>query len=216
MIKKLLLFGTLFCCVCIANAQQLTNLVYQSEILPTATTVDFTFDYSGVAAGDVFEWQLFLALPDGSPDWGSSRNIAYQGNIVPNTIGSGTQTVTLNIYNTPVNGEVFTWAGKITLASDGSDTGYNNTGNLVTISNTASVGEFIENKTVSVYPNPVENELIVKNSGAKIDSITILDLSGRILIENIKFHETIDVSKLKQGFYFLRTNDRRTVRFIKK
>jgi len=215
MIKKLLLCTTLLFSVFIAGAQNLTNLVYSSEILPTATSVDLTFDYSGVSAGDVFEWQLFLALADGSPDWGSGRNIAYEGNIVPNTLGSGTQSVTLYTYNTPVNGEVFTWVGKITLGSDGTDTGFNNTGNLVTVSNTASVGEFL-NSTVSVYPNPVENELIIKNTGSEIDAVTILDLSGRIVAEETKFKETIDVSKLKQGFYFLRTNDKRTVKFIKK
>jgi len=216
MTKKLLLCLTLFSSVFIVSAQDLTNLVFDSEILPTATTVDITFDYSGVSAGDVFEWQLFLALPDGSPDWSSGRNIAYEGNITPDVVGSGTQTTTLNVFNTPVDGEVFTWVGKITLGSDGSDTGYNNTGNLVTISSTASVTEFLGSNAISIYPNPVENALNINTKGSEIESIAILDLTGRVVLKNISATETIDVSTLKQGVYFLRTNDKRTVKFLKK
>jgi len=215
MMKKLLLTVTLFSSVFTVNAQDLTNLVFATEILPSATTVDLTFDYSGISAGDVFEWQLFLALPDGSPDWGSGRNIAYEGNIMPTAVGSGTQTVTLNVFNDPVDGETFTWTGKITLASDGSDTGFNNAGNLVTVSSTASIDEFQRNR-ISIYPNPVENELTIEAEGLGIDFVTILDLSGRVIVENIDATETINVSTLKQGLYFLRTNDRRIVKFIKK
>ncbi len=128
-------------CLCIAlvggffmsNAQSLSNLVFEKQIKSTTTTVKLTFDYSGVSKGDVFEWQLFVAQPDGTPDWKSGRNIAWQGNVVPTSVGSGTQTLTFDVYNDPAKGEVFTWVGKITLASDGSDTGYNNKGNLVTV-----------------------------------------------------------------------------------
>ncbi|MEM6718069.1 MAG: hypothetical protein AAF611_02015 [Bacteroidota bacterium] len=125
----IVLFGGFFT----INAQSLSNLEFEKEISSTTRTVKLTFDYSGVSKGDVFEWQLFVALPDGTPDWKSGRNIAWQGNVAPTSVASGTQTLTFNIYNEPVKGEVFTWVGKITLASDGSDTGYNNKGNLVTI-----------------------------------------------------------------------------------
>lgn len=216
MIKKLLLCISLITSAFIVNAQSLSNLVFETEIAPSATTVDITFDYTGISTGDVFEWQLFLALPDGSPDWGSGRNIAYEGNIVPTAVGSGTQTVTLNVFNTPVNGEVFTWVGKITLASDGSDTGFNNTGNLVTISDALSTTAYFQSDAISFYPNPVENELNIVNSGSEIRSISILDITGKVVIQNMNFIETIDVSNLKQGFYFLRTNDRRTLKFLKK
>lgn len=130
---------TIFLCIALLgvfftmNAQSLSNLKFEKEITSKTTTVKLTFDYSDVSKGDVFEWQLFVALPDGTPDWKSGRNIAWQGNVAPKSVGSGTQTLTFNVYNDPAKGEVFTWVGKITLASDGSDTGYNNKGNLVTI-----------------------------------------------------------------------------------
>lgn len=215
MIKKLLLSVTLFSSVFIINAQTLLNLVFETEIQPSAATAELTFDYSGVSAGDVFEWQLISANPDGSANFATGTTIAYLPNIVPNTTGSGTQTVTLNVFGGPMDGEIYTWAGKITLASDGSDTGFNNFGNLVTISSTASTEGFAKNNTISVYPNPVGNELNIKTQGSEIDSIAIIDLAGRI-VKEVNNVEIVNVSNLKQGFYFIRTNDRKTVKFFKK
>ena len=213
--KKLLLCIALLGSFYAAKAQSFNNLVFATEITSTTTTVNLTFDYSGVSAGDVFEWQLFLALPDGSPDWGSGRNIAWQGNIDPTSVGSGTQTLTFNLYNDPLDGEVFTWAGKITLASDGSDTGYNNTGNLVTIDDALSTPEYSEQHTISLYPNPVQNNLHINNNGIEIKSIAIVDIAGKLVYQSINFTEIIDVSTLKEGLYFLRINNSKPVKFIK-
>jgi len=84
-----------------------------------------------------------------------------------------------------VDGEVFTWAGKITLADGVTDTGFNNTGNLVTVSSTASTEDFLSKDSVVLFPNPVATR-------------------------------KVDVSNLKQGFYFLRTVDNRSFKFLKK
>lgn len=214
MIKKLLFSIALVSSFLATNAQSMTNLSYYSEITPSATTLTLTFDYSGVSAGDVFEWQLFLAKSDGTPDWGSGRNIAYKGQIAPDNVGSGTQTVTLDVFNTPVVGEVFTWTGKITLASDGSDTGYNNAGNLVTVVSTLSTADIIKEK-ISFYPNPAHDKLYINNNGVEISSISILDVTGKQVSEYKSFTDNIDVSKLDTGVYFLRVNNTSTLKFIK-
>jgi len=107
MIKKLLLSTALFASVSMISAQQMTNLVFDDVIAPTATTIELTFDYSGVAAGDVFEWQLFLAD-------------------------------------------------------------------------------------------------------------AIIDITGKVVMKNINRTKQIDVSNLKQGFYFLKTVDNRSFKFLKK
>ncbi|TBN05457.1 T9SS type A sorting domain-containing protein [Hyunsoonleella flava] len=216
MMKKLPFFITLVLSVHVTYAQEFSNLVFDATVPPTATTVDITFDYTGVSTGDVFEWQLFLANPDGSPNWGSGRNIAYEGNIVPTSTGSGTQTVTINVFNTPVDGEVFTWAGKITLGADGSDTGFNNTGNLVTISSTASTEDFLNKKSVVIFPNPVENILNVVFRVEPLEMASIIDITGKVVMKNINLTNKIDVSNLTQGFYFLRTIDNRSFKFVKK
>jgi len=215
MIKKLLLGVVFLYTSLISNAQTMTNLVFDSQITPSTTSVSLTFDYSGVSTGDVFEWQLFLAGSDDKPDWGSGRNIAWQGNMVPVSVGSGTQTITLNIINSPVEGEVFTWTGKITLASDGSDTGFNNEGNLVTIVNTLNTSDIFKEK-ISFYPNPATDKLHIKNNGIEIKSFSIIDITGKKIYHTKNFIETIDISNLEVGFYFLRINNISTVKFIKK
>ena len=216
MIKNLLLGMTLFASVSMMNAQATTNLVFDSEIPPTATTVELTFDFSGVSAGDVFEWQLFLADATGAPDWGSGRNIAYAGAIVPNAVGSGTQTISVDIYGSPVDGEVFTWTGKITLADGVTDTGFNNTGNLVTVSSTASTEDFLSKDSVVLFPNPVADVLNIESKGAPVQIASIIDITGKVVMKNINRTRKVDVSNLKQGFYFLRTVDNRSFKFLKK
>lgn len=213
--KKLLLL-LIALSVFTVNAQTLSNLVFETTITPTTTSVDLTFDFDGVSAGDTFEWQLVLALPDGSPDWGSGRNIAYSTGIIPNATGSGTQTVSIGTDNTPVDGEVFTWTGKITLASDGSDTGYNNTGNLVTISSTAGIND-VNGTSIQVYPNPTSDKLFIQNL-LEVNKIRIIDISGRKVLEfnNTKNLKSIDVSNLTNGIYFLRTDLGSQLKFIKK
>lgn len=215
--KKLLLSFLFFTSIFGANSQSFSNLVFDSTVAPTATTVSITFDFSGVSAGDVFEWQLFLAQGDGSPDWGSGRNIAYEGNIVPNAIGSGTQTVTANVYGDPVDGEVFTWTGKITLASDGSDTGYNNTGNLVTISTVAGLDDINSNGRV-MYPNPVNDEIYVITSKLNAKSADIFDLTGRKVLsfKGQSEMKVLNVSSLTNGIYILVTDTKKQFRFVKK
>ncbi len=99
MLRKLLLHAKLFSSVFIVNAQNLTNLVFETEIQPSAITVDITFDYIGITVVDVFKWQLFLARLNKIPDWRSGRNIAYKVNVVTVIIGSGTQAVTPDVFN---------------------------------------------------------------------------------------------------------------------
>tara|TARA_R110002096_G_scaffold435039_1_gene659178 strand:- start:549 stop:1202 length:654 start_codon:yes stop_codon:yes gene_type:complete len=215
--KKLLLLFILTFSFATIKAQTLSNLVFETTITPTTTTVDLTFDFSGVSTGDTFEWQLILALPDGSPDWGAGRNITYLTGIVPDAVGSGTQTVNLGVYNTPVIDEVFTWAGKITLGANGSDVGYNNTGNLVTISATAGLEDVNANGIV-MYPNPVSDIINIKSNLLGAKSIVIFDVRGGVVktIGNAKDLDFVNVNQLTSGFYFLTTDNGKKFKFLKK
>ena len=117
---------------------------------------------------------------------------------------------------TPVDGEVFTWTGKITLASNGSDTGYNNAGNLVTISSTASVSDVNQN-SIKVYPNPTSGKLYI-NTLSQVKKNKIIDISGRTVkdFNNVNSLKSIDVSNLAPGIYFLRTDLGSQFKFLKK
>lgn len=74
---------------------------------------------------------------------------------------------------------------------------------------------------LSVYPNPVQNEIHVK-CGLKAGEIEILDLSGKIIQKKkLSFpgEATLDVSKLSKGVYLisiLATNQTKLVRKITK
>ena len=68
--------------------------------------------------------------------------------------------------------------------------------------------DFNFNDYFSVYPNPVENNLnISKKEEIEISSITIYNMLGQIVvaIPNAKNIETVDVSSLKSGNYFVKS-----------
>ncbi len=73
---------------------------------------------------------------------------------------------------------------------------------------------------VSIYPNPVENELNIKTSADVIDKIaTVFDINGRRVLNMKLKSNTINVSSLTSGVYFLRLeSEGKTIKrkFIKK
>jgi hypothetical protein len=81
----------------------------------------------------------------------------------------------------------------------------------VTIGSTETgiTNEVIQN--LSVYPNPVKDNLFIKFNDAILSDITIsvVDVSGRSIIErnfdHIDFNaeQTLDFSSIKSGLYFL-------------
>jgi hypothetical protein len=58
-----------------------------------------------------------------------------------------------------------------------------------------------------IYPNPVFNELKINNySGQEDQNVQILDIAGRLLMNNIQLptNNSIDVSSLPEGIYFVK------------
>ena len=66
---------------------------------------------------------------------------------------------------------------------------------------------------LSVYPNPVSNELTLKGLSAD-DQYMIYNLSGQVVIGQQR-QDKIDVTGLDNGIYLLRTMKGETLRFIK-
>ena len=57
--------------------------------------------------------------------------------------------------------------------------------------------------TLTIYPNPVTNQLSLNNGELKIESILILDITGKT-VKTIKGNvKTIDVADLTKGIYFI-------------
>jgi polyhydroxybutyrate depolymerase len=56
---------------------------------------------------------------------------------------------------------------------------------------------------VAIYPNPVSNQLTIENNEV-VESVTILDLTGKVLMNKTTNTKTIEVSNLSIGIYFLK------------
>ena len=70
--------------------------------------------------------------------------------------------------------------------------------------------------TVSLFPNPVVNDLHIARSWDVIDLLEIMDMSGRSMIREHKFNKsTLRVSALESGMYILKLTQDKEVRMIK-
>ncbi|MGA1226336.1 MAG: T9SS type A sorting domain-containing protein [Tamlana sp.] len=56
---------------------------------------------------------------------------------------------------------------------------------------------------ISIHPNPA-NHLININTNEKIDSISVYDISGKVVIDGFDSLKQIDISNLRSGIYFLK------------
>jgi hypothetical protein len=55
---------------------------------------------------------------------------------------------------------------------------------------------------ISVYPNPVKNKIYIKYGGYDLDHVSFHDVFGKLVLNTSDF-DTIDVSKLNSGLYFM-------------
>lgn len=88
---------------------------------------------------------------------------------------------------------------------------------LVKPSEVLSLAENDKN-TFSIYPNPVENYFSINSSGEKIETVQIVDLTGKIVF-NQSFKESsveaISTAFLDSGFYMVVLNNAHRIKIIK-
>ncbi|MAP81728.1 MAG: hypothetical protein CL526_11645 [Aequorivita sp.] len=59
-------------------------------------------------------------------------------------------------------------------------------------------------KKLVIYPNPVQDKLIIQSETNNFDSVSIMDINGRIVIASEKLiSNEVDISALKAGMYFI-------------
>jgi hypothetical protein len=78
----------------------------------------------------------------------------------------------------------------------------------------AEVKELSEAIDFTVSPNPAFDKMTISiNDGADVETITIIDLSGKQLMQS-NFQSDIDVSQYQQGYYIIEieTEDRTVAR----
>jgi hypothetical protein len=78
-----------------------------------------------------------------------------------------------------------------------------------------------ELNTIKVYPNPAETALYITGKSAHIiKNMRVIGITGATLWESKEFKNTIDISTLNTGMYFLElesnTKQKRVIRLIKK
>jgi hypothetical protein len=64
--------------------------------------------------------------------------------------------------------------------------------------------------TISVYPNPATDELFIKSSDGMLSDKTtysVMDMMGRTIVETTLYNNSIDVSNLKNGIYFIQIKE---------
>jgi hypothetical protein len=85
---------------------------------------------------------------------------------------------------------------------------------------TASSLGIVENlkEQFTIYPNPVNDILMIGTNALSAKSITIIDVTGRTLkvVKNKENLKSIDVSDLKSGLYILIADNNQQYKFVKK
>ncbi len=64
-----------------------------------------------------------------------------------------------------------------------------------------------EGSYFDMYPNPVEDRLVIRYNSTKSVAYQILDLKGRMLVNGRVESESIDLSSLSTGVYMLKISD---------
>ncbi|MEZ4800112.1 MAG: FG-GAP-like repeat-containing protein [Flavobacteriales bacterium] len=88
--------------------------------------------------------------------------------------------------------------------------GINQTLEIIEGENMVSVDETSPNLNFTIYPNPATDFILVKENFWNNATFVLFDLSGRIVARGTLNNNSIDVSKLSDGFYTLKVQKNNT------
>ena len=75
---------------------------------------------------------------------------------------------------------------------------------VVTVSDNTGIDNHASDSGISIYPNPVKEELKIKSEKLKIKNVEIVNLSGKVLNSQSFTGKSVNVSALPQGVYFVK------------
>lgn len=88
------------------------------------------------------------------------------------------------------------------------------TSSNVTLNGPLAVADFNRN-SVKIYPNPASNQINISDV-TDINSYEIYNVVGKLILKSDRlFSNTIDISELSPGAYFLKLGADKTIKFIK-
>ena len=89
-------------------------------------------------------------------------------------------------------------------------------GHIYKLDVTAGVEDVTKN-TITVYPIPATDALTINDASELLNyNYSIIDVAGKVVFSGIISSNTINISQLEQGMYFLKMREKHTVKFIKR
>lgn len=220
MYKSLLFIFSLFLSVSL-NAQTLSVTVSPSTAAP-GETITLTMTYNTDDATDILYYSLVKKNSDGS--WAATvadGNINGDGNSPLTTNTDTVETITLSIPSnqTPseelTNGEFYEFKVEVQNSSwqwQSNDAGFYDP---YTISNTANIADG-DQASFAVYPNPTQGVLQFSHKKAAFSSYKVISLTGKVVEQRSHAGlQSIDVSHLNRGIYFLQVDAYKPIKFVK-
>ena len=69
--------------------------------------------------------------------------------------------------------------------------------------------------SISIYPNPAENYIVLEHVNAEIDNIEITNLAGKVIMQVENDQSYIDISSFYKGVYFVKVQLEDRIEVIK-
>jgi len=220
MYKSLLFIFSLFLSVAL-SAQTLSVTVSPSTAAAPGETITLTMTYNTDESTDIIYYSLVKKNSDGS--WAATvadGNINGDGSSPLTTNTETVVTATLDIpsdqtqsqdlqnsefYEFKIELQTSAWAWQT------NDAGFYDT---YTISSTASIADG-DHAPFAVYPNPTKGVLHLATT-VSFASYKVISLTGKVVEERSHAGlQSIDVSHLNRGIYFLQVDAYKPVKFVK-
>lgn len=72
-----------------------------------------------------------------------------------------------------------------------------------TLGNTLSIDKNELNRAVQIYPNPFKDEIQVEINGYQISKLSMSDMNGKLILEQIGSESRLETAQLPEGMYLL-------------
>ncbi|MDR0969065.1 MAG: Ig-like domain-containing protein, partial [Lentimicrobiaceae bacterium] len=160
-----------------------TKATYEVTVNVPVESIDLSETYAALAVGQTLQLEASVQPSNACNQtvaWHSSNTtvatVASNGKVT--VVGNGTATITAT-------------------TDDGGSTAF------CTINATVSGIEDIANQGITIFPNPVKDELFIDSETA-IQKVEIYSITGALLLEESNVNEKINVSALPQGLYVVK------------
>ena len=169
-----------------------------------AHSIQQTSDYGYIVTGNTFSNDGDVGGNNGSFDYWIVKLDANGILVWETNLGGSDGDWPTSIQQTSDGGYIV--AGGST-SNDG-DIGNNHGGYdywIVKLDSDLSVGDYIIDNNIILYPNPAANTFTIANLSETISKVEILDLQGKVIPVKFKTHEnTVDISNLQPAMYIVK------------